>query len=124
MPLAPRDDPSPLGIDLSAFVRPQDFHERTPIQSGRWLDAADFHERRRQVRQSHEVIDDATPLVPRHADRQGNCGAVVVEVALARRNARHAMVAANNDERPVQLARLFKLSEEHAEVGIERLALT
>jgi hypothetical protein len=54
-----------------------------PGHDRRRLDAAEFQERRREVHQVDEVVDDPAGLDAGAADDQGDVRAVVVEVALA-----------------------------------------
>src|SRR5262249_1523084 len=49
--------------------------------------------------------------------------AEVVEVALAVREARRTVVAAEDDERALELLGLLQLLQQHADVGVERLDL-
>ena len=123
VPLAAGDDPVALGIDLAALVGLQQRQQRLAIEAGGRRDAADFHERRREVGQADEVVDDAAAFAAGHAHRERDADAVVVEVALAGGHARHAVVAADDDERVVELAGLFEPLQQHADLGIDGLAL-
>ncbi len=117
------DDPGPRGVDLAGLGGLQERHDAAAGHDGGRLHAAELEERRREVHQVHEVVDDAAGLDAGAADDQGHVRAVVVEVALAAGDAGHAVVAADDEDGLVEFAAFLEFGDEHAHAGVPGLGL-
>lgn len=124
MPLAARHHPGARLIDESFFVREKHGHQAAaPSHLGGRFDAARFEKRGAQVHQVHIVIDDAAAFDAGTSNGKRYAGAEVVEIALAVREARRAVVAADRDECVVQLTDSLQLREHNADGFVISLCL-
>ena len=122
MPLAAGDDPVAVGVDLAALVGLEQRQKGLAVETCGRRDAADFHESGREIGEANVVVDHAAAFAAGNTDGERHADAVVVEVALAGRHAGHAVVAADNYQRAVELTGFFQPLEEHADLGVEGLA--
>ena len=102
--LAPGDHPGSRRIDLPGPVRLENIHQALALHAHWVPNAADLEERWREIHQDGEIVHYATGLDARPTRDQRNAHAKVVKVALAGGEARDAVIAANNEQRVIQLA--------------------
>ena len=119
--LAAGDDPGAGRVDLALAVRLQDVPERTARHDRGRLHAAGFEEGRGEVRQRHHVVHHASALHAGSGDDERDARAEAVEVALAVREARGAVVTADGDQRLAAFTGTVEFFEQHAHRGVEGL---
>ena len=97
--------------------------QRAPINSRKGFAARDLDEGRRQIRQTHEIVDNTSGRRARHTRRQRYVGAAVIQRRLPRRNTWHSVIAAQQDQRGPHLSPRLEFLDKHAEISVQRLHL-
>ena len=115
------DDPGAGRVDLALAVGLQDVPERTARHHRGRLHAAGFEEGRGEVGQRDHVVYHASALYAGAGYDERDARAEAVEVALAVREARGAVVAAHCDQRLAAFAGAVEFFEQHAHRGVEGL---
>ena len=118
MPLTAGEDMRASGIDLPAHLRGEHIPERAAGHRAWGFQPGRLQERGCEIDQADHVVHHAAACDTRARDRQADAGAEVVEVALAVREARSAMVAADHDQRVVGQALGFQFVDNHGHRGI------
>ena len=120
--LAPCDHKGAFGIDLSSLFAFEDREQAFAGHGGGDIHTCGFEEGGREVHEVDKVVDSAPwgdVLGP--ACGQGHFATDVVEVALATRKARDAVVPADDDEGVVEFAHVFEAGDQDAQARIHRL---
>ena len=120
MPFATGHDKIPLWIDSTLAFG---FQNRPQTAACHHLgdgDAAGLQERGGQIHQIDKIVHHTSPSHARTSDSQADAGSKTVQVALAVRKTRRAVVAADDDQRVVQLASLLHFVQQQTDGGIKR----
>ena len=94
-----------------------------PVITRGMFHAAGLEERGGQSTRLTKSSTTRPPVYARPANHQRHRHAEIVEVALAARHAGHAVVAADDDQRVVQIAGFFELLQQHAHARVPGLNL-